>query len=61
MKKIPFELRQELLQLLMQIPNPESVAIVPDLSNPKYKYIFRENGTVKTKERAYLTNGKLGN
>ena len=59
--KIPFELRQELLQLLMQIPNPESVAIAPDLSNPKYRYYFKEDGTVQTKERHYLTNGKLGN
>lgn len=59
--KIPYQLKQELLQLLMQIPNPESVAIAPDLSNPKYRYYFKEDGTVQTKERHYLTNGKLGN
>lgn len=58
---IPYQLKQELLQLLMQIPYPESVAIVPDLSNPKYRYSFKEDGTVQTKERHYLSNGKLGN
>lgn len=59
--KISYQLKQDLLQLLMQIPNPESVAIAPDLSNPKYRYHFRQDGTVKAKERPYLTNGKLGN
>ncbi len=58
---IPFETKQELLDLLLQIPNPESVAIAPDLSNPKYRYFFREDGTVKAKERAFLSNGKLSN
>jgi len=58
---ISYKTKQELLQLLMQIPNPGSVAIAPDLSNPKYRYYFKEDGTVQTKERHYLTNGKLGN
>jgi hypothetical protein len=58
---IPFELRQELLQLLMQIPNPESVAIAPNVSDPKYKYYFMEDGTIKAKERSRLSNGQLGN
>ena len=55
------ETKQELLHLLQQIPNPESIAITPDLSNPKYRYYFKEDGTVQTKERHYLTNGKLSN
>jgi hypothetical protein len=61
MKNIPFELRQELLQLLMKISNPESVAIAPNVSDPKYKYTFREDGTIKAKERSRLSNGQLGN
>ena len=58
---IPFELRQELLQLLMQIPNPESVAIAPNVSDPRYKYYFMEDGTIKTRNRAYTSDGQLGN
>jgi len=58
---ISYQTKQELLQLLMKIPNPESVAIAPNVSDPKYKYTFREDGTIKAKERSRLSNGQLGN